>query len=230
MSIKELKSINVLNYNDNTVVISTKTDGYAIASASDGNASILPLSFDEIAYINSNSEAFKAGLLRFQEDIQEEIYDELKIVNWKDILTNVDIENIILNPSIDGLSRIIEIKNVANFERVKGAFTKLKNTKNYDISMRVEDILKERDSELRRGIRNSEIIIRKADTEKMVAMDEVNSLKEQNNVLQDQMLQMQKMMEQMMTMQSAKTDTVKENVEETKPDTPKKAGRPSTKK
>ena len=49
-----------------------------------------------------------------------------------------------------------------------------KNTKSYDISMRVEDILKERDSELRRGIRNSEIIVRKADTEKMVAMDEVN--------------------------------------------------------
>ena len=49
MTINENKLINVLNYNDNIVVVSTKTDGYAMQPASNGNPSILPLTFDEIS-------------------------------------------------------------------------------------------------------------------------------------------------------------------------------------
>ena len=228
MIVREMKTINVLNYNENMVVVSTKTDGYAMQPAN-GNPSILPLTFDEIAYINSNSEIFKTGLLRFPEELQKEIYEELKISDWENILTNEDIREIILNPSIGGLTKIISIKNIANFERVKGIFTSLKNEKIHDISMRIEDIMKERDSELRKGIRNSEIIIKAKDTQKMIALDEVNDLKDQNKSLQEQMLQMQKMMEQMMSMQSASVVT-NESVSEEKPKTEvKKAGRPSKK-
>lgn len=230
MKVRELKSINILNYNDNIVVVSTKNDGYAMQPASNGNPSILPLTFDEISYINSNSEIFKTGLLRFPEDLQEDIYEELKISGWKNILTNEDIKDIILNPSIDGLTKIISIKNIANFERVKGVFTSLKNENAHDISMRVEDILKARDAELRKGIRNSAIIIQAKDAQKMIAVDEVNQLKDQNKLLQEQMLNMQKMMEQMMAMQnSSASSESKEEIE--KPDVEtKKAGRPSTKK
>lgn len=227
MKVREMKAINILNFNENTVVISTKNDGYSLSPASNGVPSILPLTFDEISYINSNSEVFKTGILRFPEDIEEEVYNELKITNWKEILTNEDIENCILNPSIEGLTKIINIKTVANFERVKGAFTRLKNEKTHDISMRVEDIIKNRDTELRRGIRNSGIIIKVADTEKLIPMDEVNSLKEQNKALEEQMLKMQKMMEQMMAVQSENISNKNEN--KTVEQEPKKAGRPPSK-
>lgn len=230
MSVRDLKAINVLNYNENTFVISTKNDGYALPPASNGNPSILPLTFDEISYINSNSEVFKSGLLRFPEEIEEEIYNELKISGWESILSNKDIENIILNPSIEGLTKIISIQNVANFDRVKGIFTRLKNEKIHDISIRVEGLIKERDSELRKGIRKSNIIVKKSDTEKLIAMDEVNSLKEQNKALQEQMDQMQKMLEQMMTKRATTAEVVDgSKTQEKKSTTPKKAGRPAKK-
>jgi len=228
MNVRELKSINVLNYNEFTVVVTTKTDSYALPPASDGNPSLLPLTFDEISYINSNSEVFKTGILRFPKEYEEVIYTELKILDWKEILSNDEIKDIILNPTVEGLSKILKIQNIANFERVKGIFVKLKNENKYDISMRVEDLIRERDAELRAGIRNSKIIIRKSDTMKMVSTDEVNSLKEQNKLLQEQLNQMQKMIEQMMKTQVVSQELTQENENETKTER-KKVGRPSNK-
>ena len=233
MSVREMKTINVLNYNDGTIVVSTKNDGYSLPPASNGVPSTLPLSFDEIFYINSNSEIFKTGLLRFPEELEEEIYSELKISDWKNILTNEDIENYILNPTIDGLNKILAVKNIANFERIKGVFTVLKNQKTHDISMRVEDLIKARDLELRKGIRNTEIKIQAKDTEKVIPMDEVNSLKEQNQALQEQMLQMQEMMKHMMSMQNNSNGESTESEkakEELKEEPKKKPGRPASKK
>lgn len=209
MSVRELKAINVLNYNDNVVIVSTRDAGYSISHANNGSPSILPLTFDEIAFINSNSEVFRTGILRFQEDLEEEIYEELKITNWKDILTNKDIEEIILNPTIKGLKSIIKIQNTANFDRVKGIFTGLKNENVHDISMRVEKIIKARDAELRRGVRNTEIQIQAKDTKREVAYDEVNELKEQNSALQEQMLEMQNMIKEMMETQGKDNKSVK---------------------
>lgn len=218
MSVRELKAINVLNYNDNVVIVSTRDAGYSISHANNDSPSILPLTFDEIAFINSNSEVFRTGILRFQEDLEEEIYEELKITNWKDILTNKDIEEIILNPTIKGLKSIIKIQNTANFDRVKGIFTGLKNENVHDISMRVEKIIKARDAELRRGVRNTEIQIQAKDTKREVAYDEVNELKEQNSALQEQMLEMQNMIKEMMEAQGKdnKSVEVKEDKKATK--------------
>lgn len=229
MSIRDRKSINVLNYNDNTIIISTKTDGYAIPPCSNDVPSTLPLTFDEIAFVNSHSDVFKTGLLRFEDGLEKEVYDELKIVNWKSILTNGEIENILLNPSVDGLSKIVAITNVADFDRVRCAFTRLKNAKTYDVSMRVESIVNERDSELRRGVRNTGILIKASDTEKMIQVEDVNELKAQLKAMQE-------MMNQMMANQvSAPKDDVVKQAEKVKDPigettAAKKSGRSSAKK
>lgn len=226
--IKDMKTINLLNYNENVVVVSTKHDSYAIEPAIDSETpTILPLNLEEILYINGNSAAFKSGILRFPEEIEKEIYeDHLRIPNWKDLLTIKEMEDIILRPTMEKLVRLVGIKDVGTFDRLRGAFTRLKNTTNSDISMRVERIINARSDELRRGIRNTEIVIKPKDTASVIQNEEVDALKEQNIALQRQMNQMQELMEKMLASQSSNTDSVSEDDNEVKEEPVKKPGRP----
>ena len=178
MAIKDMKTINVLNYNQNIVIVSTKHDSYTIEPAINSeNPTSLPLSLDEILYINGNSAAFKTGILRFPKEIEKEMYEDyLRIPNWEDLLTIQDIEKIILHPTIEGLTKIINIKDTGMFDRVRGVFVRLKNTNDDDISLRVEKIIQARLDELRRGDRNTEIIIKAKDTVTSIATEEVDEL------------------------------------------------------
>ena len=194
--IKDMKTINVLNYNSSTVVISTKHDSYAIEPAIDSdNPTILPLTLDEILYANANSMAFKSGILRFPEDIEKEMYEDyLRIPNWESLLTIKQIENIILHPTMEGLTKLVSVKDSGIFDRIRGVFIRLKNTTNDDISLRVEKIIEARGNELRNGIRNTQIVIKARDAVSSVSTDEVDGLKKQNEVLQNQLNEMQAMM------------------------------------
>ena len=228
MSIKDMKTINILNYNENVVVVSTKHDSYAIEPAINSeNPTTLPLTLDEILYINGNSAAFKSGILRFPEEIEQEMYEDfLRIPNWKELLTLKEIKNIILHPTMDGLTKLINIKDSVIFDKVRGVFVKLKNTTDNDISLRVENLINARSDELRRGIRNTSIVIRAKDAVSNVSNDEVDALREQNKELQEQMIKMQEMMQQMMAMQqnSGNVSDEKENTGEQPPKG--KRGRP----
>lgn len=226
--IKDMKTINLLNYNENVVVVSTKHDSYAIEPAIDSETpTILPLNLEEILYINGNSAAFKSGILRFPEDIEKEMYEDyLRIPNWRDLLTIKEMEDIILRPTMEKLVKLVGIKDVGTFDRLRGVFTRLKNTTNSDISMRVERIINARSDELRRGIRNTEIVIKPKDTASVIQNEEVDALKEQNIALQEQMTQMRELMEKMLASQSSNTAPVSDGDNEAKEEPVKKPGRP----
>lgn len=213
MSVKDLELINVLNYNENVVAVTTKNESYLMQPAEDDMPSILPLTPSEIEFINGNSSAFKVGTLRFEEDIEEEVYTKLlKMVNWKDILKNDEIKDILIHPTLEGLQKILDIKTSTEFERVRGIFVKLKNQKNNFISLQVEDLISARYRELVNHQTKTNIVLQPKDVSNNVVNEEVNVLKEQNKSLQDQMAQMQKMMEQMLAMQS-QNNTEKVKVE-----------------
>lgn len=231
MTINENKLINVLNYNENPVAITTHVREYLCQSAEHDSPSITPLTFSEIESLNSNSNAFKIGTLRFPADIEKDVYEALRITGWEEILTNKDIEDIILHPSLSGLSKLIDIKNVQLFERVRGVFFSLKNTNHYDISTRVERIINTRYKELCNKQIKTDIVLSSKDTNATIPNEEVTALKEQNNALQEQMEKMQKMIEQMMNMQSNSSRAL--NIDEDKEEAekqPKKQGRPPAKK
>ncbi|WP_313069777.1 hypothetical protein [Lacrimispora sp.] len=225
--IKDMKTINLLNYNENVVVVSTKHDSYGIEPAIDSETpTILPLDLEEILYINGNSAAFKSGILRFPEEFEKELYEDyLRIPNWKELLTIKEMEDIILHPTMEKLMKLVGIKDIGTFDRLRGVFTRLKNTTDNDISMRVERIIKARAEELRRGIRNTEIVIKPKDITSAIQTEEVVAIKEQNVVLQKQMAQMQEMMERMFASQSGNIDANDDN-EEVKEEPVKKPGRP----
>lgn len=222
------KIINVLNYNENPVCIKTHLKEYLCPAMEGNNPSITPLVFSEVESLNSNSPVFRNGILFFEKRIQEEVYSELRIIDWKDILNNKDIENILLHPTLDGLLKIVNIKSVMLFERVRGVFFSLKNSNQHDISTRVEKIVNTRYKELCNRKLKSNIVLTAKDTVEPVSTAEVNDLKKQNELLQEQMSNMQKMMEQMMSLQNnnISSEKVSEIMQTGTNTTGKKPGRP----
>lgn len=230
MTINENKLINVLNYNENPVAIVTHVREYLCQSAEHGSPSITPLTFSEIESLNSNTNAFKIGTLKFPADIEKDVYEALRITGWEEILTNKYIEDIILHPSLSGLTKLVDVKNVQLFERVRGVFFSLKNTNQYDISTRVERIINARYKELCNKQIKTDIILSSKDTNATIPNEEVNALKEQNNALQEQMGKMQKMIEQMMSMHSNNSEITNVDDDKEVEKQPKKQGKPPAKK
>jgi hypothetical protein len=227
-NIKTNKSIPVYNYNSFHLSIVTNVRTHALDPCRDNTPTMDFLSFDEIEYTNSQSDAIKSGLVRFGKDQEEEIYEALNIKDWDKILTNENIKDYLLHPNKDGLQRILDIKDEITFERVRGILVNLVNSGEYDVSNRVMNLIQLRYGEFKKNIRNTNLALKEKDaTNNTNSSQEVEALKEQNNSLQEQMMQMQKMMEQMMAMQSQKIEVAEEQKTVSEP---KKAGRPTTKK
>lgn len=227
MSKIDTQNINVLNYNENEVFV----EKYKFSASRDGKTpSIVTMSLSELKNICTNTDIIITGWLTFDDDVKEEIFKELRIPNWQDILTNSDIEDILINPTMEGLQKIINIENQTYFDRVRIIMFKLMK-QGTDITTKVSRIVEQRYDELRKRQRVSSIVLTKKDTNKTyVTLDEVKELSAQNASLQNQLDEMKKMMERMMSMQNTSntTPSVNTNTESAVTDTPpkKKAGRP----
>lgn len=150
-----------MNYNDNCVCIniapgkSLKFDG-----ASYGSPTTIPLTLDEIKYAN-NSLVFKTGTLEFPDDIEDELYQELRIDKNKVLKLN-EIRNILLNPTKEGLQKILNIKSLSDFDRVRGQFQKLKY-EGYKLTLDIANIIETRTRELFNNQIKTSIIVDDAD-------------------------------------------------------------------
>lgn len=189
----------VLNYNTSPVSIRTRHSSELIPAGDDKSPSSVPLSLDDIVYANNSGNAFKCGLLRFEPEYEEEIYNELRIANWKDILTNKELYDIILDPDMDGLQRLIDISDPMYFDRVYGAFVGLKND-GATISTKVDEIMRIRRNELKEHKKISAIHL----TKKSVSDEDPRDAKIAQ--MEAQMEAMQKLLEQL---SSASTADVK---------------------
>lgn len=159
--LKDLKHISVLNYNENCVyAYSAPNSSVKFEAAVDGCPTMTPLTLDEIKYLN-NTNIFKSGLLEFQKDIEDEIYEELNIDVSK-LLKNSDIREILLNPTKEGLIKIISINNLSDFDRVRAQFQKLK-VDGYKLTLDIANIIGTRTHELLKGHFRTNIVIDDAD-------------------------------------------------------------------
>lgn len=203
----DTQNINVLNYNENEVFVDSAREHYKFSASRDGKTpSIVPMSLDELQYIASNTDIIITGWLTFDENVKEELYEKLRIANWKDILTNEDIKDILTSPTKEGLQKLIDIKSQTYFDRVRIVMFRLMQD-GVDITTKVDRIVEQRYNELRKKQRNSSIIITKKDTQVFATPEDVKALSEQNATLQSQLIEMKRMMEEMMSMQNAqKTD------------------------
>ena len=228
MSKIDLQNITVLNYNENEVFVDSSKEHYKFNASRDGvTPTMQNIPISELQYICSNTDVIVTGWLTFDEDDKDEIYTALRLPNWREILTNEDISNILTNPTMEGLQRIIDITNLTYFDRVRIVMFRLLND-GVDISSKVKNVVDRRYEELQKRQRVSSIILNPRIGEKKVSNEQVQELSEQNAKLQEQLDEMKKMMAQFMSAQNIST-TEKESEKVTEEVTKKKAGRPPKK-
>ena len=146
--------------------------------------------------MNSVCNAFKNGVLRFRPEEQSELFDALGI-KGDNVLFIEDIDDAILNPTIENLQRMIDIKDGAQFERIRGRFYRMTNA-GEDLSTKVKRLIDERYKELRAGKRNSELSVVPA--AKSAPADVQAELEATKNQMVEMQKQMQAMMAQMQSM------------------------------
>lgn len=200
MPISKTKNYLVLNYNSSPVGISTKHESYLVEGGTREAPGSLPLTFDEISVVNSNSPAFKIGLLRFEPEYEAELYDSLSIRDWKNIFTIEQIEKALTEPDMETSQKILDIENDAYFERIRGVMIGLRNS-GVDIPGKMERMIEQRRLELARRQRKTEIKLVSTVPEKKVgpSQEEFDSMKAQ-------LESMRQMMEKLASVSSTDTD------------------------
>ena len=229
MSKINLQNITVLNYNEDDVFVDSSKEHYKFNASRDGiNPTMQDIPINELQYICSNTDILVTGWLTFNEDEKEEIFTALRVPNWRDILTNEDIREILTNPTMEGLQRILDITSITYFDRVRIVMFKLLS-EGIDISSKVKNVVDRRYDELQKRQRITSIVLNPRVEEKKVSNEQVKELSEQNAKLQEQIEQMKQMMEKLMASQTSDSagdsNTTKVDAEAPK----KKAGRPPKK-
>ena len=220
MNIRDEKKIKVLNYNETFLSIKTNIRSYVLPMGSIAEPTFDYLSFEEIEYVNSNTNGIKTGLIRFESEKENEIYKELGI-DVSTIIKNEDIENILLNPTKESIKKIISITDFSIFQRAYRIFIRLKNT-NKDISVQTARFMEQRMNEFNRGITNTDI--------KLGDDDIVESKSDKTSRLENEIEQLKSMIA-MLTKANTDNKEIIENNSESKTDnTEIKRGRPKTKK
>ena len=178
------KTYLVLNYCSSPVCVDTRNDSYIIPGGSAEEPASMPFPLEEIMQINSNSPVFKYGILWFEEEFKEDIYNELRIRDWQNILTDTEIERVILNPEVDKLERILAITSEFYFERIYGIYVGLKNA-NASIPENVKTVMTLRKKEFRQNKKSTEITLRKSENTVDKEKDkQIEDLKAQLEALQ----------------------------------------------
>lgn len=183
MKLAEQKHISVLNYNDNYICAYVAPNrSIRFEPSVDGRPSLTPLTLEEIKYINNNN-AFRNGILEFSEEIEDEVYEELRI-DKDNVMKNSEIREILLNPTKIGLQKIVSLTSLSDFDRIRCQFQKLK-AEGYRLTLDIANIVTTRTKELLNGKVKTNIIIDDADlpqNNKKVAELE-QQLKEQGELL-----------------------------------------------
>lgn len=207
----------MLNYNENYVYITTdpKTS-VRVEPAYNGEPSTLPLTLDEIKYVN-NSKVFKNGILEFPSELEDEIYEVLRIDKDK-VLKFSEIRDILLNPTKDGLTKILSITSLSDFDRVRGQFQKLKYD-GYKLTLDVADLIDKRTKELFNNKIKSDVMIEKIDME--------NKNQKRVDELERQLEEMKAMLAQALATKTESVSVKEESIEDTSKNNVKKSpGRP----
>lgn len=226
MAIDLNKDIAVLNYNFNTVILVGMRDSYKLESAGiDNDGEVAPsvnyITAGDIRFINGGSNVFKIGYLRFEPEMEEEVYDFLHIRDWQNIKTDAQIREDLKNPTVEILKNIVNIKSSTLLGRYYIQMMALVDN-DEDISGRVRDIIETRMKELRNGKITSEIVIKDRDAN---IANNNNKNAEYEKKLAEQSAQIEQLMAMLAKLTAAPSE---EAVAEEKP-APKKRSTKKTK-
>ncbi len=175
------------NYTTSKIVVALRDGSVVIDGGTRDQPAVYPFTLMELQQIASSSPAIQVGYLRPAKEDAKFVYETLRIRDWQNILTEEDIEHMILHPTVEGLTKLINIKDAFYYERIYGIFIGLKNV-NAPIADNVARLLKGRYKELQKGKINTDYVIKERDipsmetfmtVDKSVNAEEIAALKDE---------------------------------------------------
>ena len=174
---KDDELIKVMNYADTRVVLTLRerggfgADKGMIVEPYDYHTGIpgfVKLSLSELQSINETCPVFRDGMLEFEEELREPIYHFLRIADWENLYFRRNIEDMIRNPTLEKMQRVVAITSNQLIQRFKSFMVQLKNEDERNVSAAVERIIYTRFKELQHSMNKSQtnIVLTKKDTEK----------------------------------------------------------------
>lgn len=158
---KDTKSIKVLNYEYSPVTLTGINRGYVLEAASDGRPASMLIPFDDLDYINSNTNIFRSGILTFEADEYDEVHQMLGNTDIKETsLSREQITDFILHPTYEKMQRILNVTDIATMERFRAELLRINVLGVEGVSGNVERIIKERYREVNRGVRKTAIALK----------------------------------------------------------------------
>ena len=158
---KNNKVVKVFNRNTFAVFAKGINRGYKFEAAQGGRAASIPLAWEDIEYINDNTELFREGYLSFSDTESAELHKELGNFNIeKTAYTPERIRDAILNPTYDKMKAIIDITSMGMIERFRGDLIYLRESGDQPVSSNVERIIEERYREIYNGKYRSAITLK----------------------------------------------------------------------
>ena len=149
---KNNKVVKVFNRNTFAVFAKGINRGYKFEAAQGGRAASIPLAWEDIEYINDNTELFREGYLSFSDTESAELHKELGNFNIeKTAYTPERIRDAILNPTYDKMKAIIDITSMGMIERFRGDLIYLRESGDQPVSSNVGRIIEERYREIYNG-------------------------------------------------------------------------------
>lgn len=225
MATIETKTYPMYNYGTSKIIVALRDGSVVVEGGTRDCPTAYPFTMSELQQIANISTVIQSGYLRPAKEDAEYIYETLRIRDWKDILTEEDIEYIVLHPTVEGLTKLINIKDTFYFERVYGVFVGLKNV-NVPIAANVDRLLRGRYKELQKGKVTTDYIVHEKDLPISDSCLSGGSF-EEIDALKDAIANQNKLIEQLQKQLEAKSETTKP--EEKKP-APKSIKRKTTTK
>lgn len=152
-------------YNDYDHIIympsaNTNDSGYEFEpKTEDGEPYYVSVLWKDIKRINPKTQVFKTGKLRFEPEMEDEIYKLLKISPEKDKVyyTRNQIEDMIINSNDDVINEVVSINDLKTIEKFLSLYIALDSTNKYDLSRKLEMYIRARKEEIEKGVKRTEL-------------------------------------------------------------------------
>lgn len=152
------KTYKVINQTPFEVHATNKNEYNYVFESADTDNNEKDLTIEEIAFINQNTGLFKIGYLTISDEHKEEVFSEIGLKNYQDILSRDEIIECIEVPSNENIEKLISVTNFSLYKRVYTELLGLLSIPN-DISNRVIKILELRYDELAKGKIQTDIVL-----------------------------------------------------------------------
>lgn len=159
---------------------------YQLDPKEKGVPSYVSIPFKVVRNNSRKSQCIKNGMIRFNPEVEDEIYRALGInpERSKNFLNKNEITRMVIDTKDSDYKKVLEMDDINIIESILAEIVSLKNTLNYDISEKFEAYVKARLEELQEGKVKTELVYEPSKNEELLMS--LNEEEEEEDCLEEE--------------------------------------------